>query len=72
MRLNTSVDSFFRHENVRSHFTDKRADTTLTGNIPVKKSDIKVPAGIPQEDVPSYIRERVQSHVVNTVPLTVN
>uniref|UniRef100_UPI000526D584 hypothetical protein n=1 Tax=Catenuloplanes japonicus TaxID=33876 RepID=UPI000526D584 len=32
----------------------------------------KVPAGIPQEDVPSYIRERVQSHVVNTVPLTVN
>ncbi len=57
MRMNTSVDSFFRSERVRSHFTTKRWAANVNGNIPLKKMP-DVPDGTPTADVPAIIETR--------------
>ncbi|MFI5838869.1 hypothetical protein ACIA8K_04025 [Catenuloplanes sp. NPDC051500] len=72
LRLNTSVDSFFRNDMVRSHFTTKRGGANVTGNIPLKASAIPdIPKGLKPEQVADFIKEHAPTHSFNTVPITV-
>ncbi|GAB7042556.1 MULTISPECIES: hypothetical protein [Catenuloplanes] len=69
MRMNTSVDSFFRSERVRSHFTTKRWAANVNGNIPLKKMP-DVPDGTPTADVPAIIEDKAAKHPWNSFTIS--
>ncbi|MDP9796191.1 hypothetical protein J2S43_004703 [Catenuloplanes nepalensis] len=69
MRMNTSVDSFFRSERIRSHFTTKRWGVNVNGNIPLKKMP-GVPDGTPPPEVPAIIEEKAAKHPWNTFTIS--